>query len=110
MPMADLIPPDHLLRAQGDDAVTVVHVRSPDEYAAGHVPGALNLPIDELEDGLSQLPAGRRVVTYCTMRHPGQSRGERAAARLRTLGWDASALEGGFAAWQAARRHVEVSS
>jgi ABC-type sugar transport system ATPase subunit len=60
----------------------VVDVRSSEEYAAGHVPDARHIPLDELEQRLGELPRNRQIVTYCTMRHPGASRGERAAALL----------------------------
>jgi rhodanese-related sulfurtransferase len=57
--------PDELQRAeQSGSAPTVVDVRSPDEYRAGHLPGALNIPADQLQDRLGDIPADRPVVTY----------------------------------------------
>ncbi|HEY8742104.1 MAG TPA: rhodanese-like domain-containing protein, partial [Chloroflexota bacterium] len=78
------------------------------EYAAGHLPDARHLPADELEQRLGELPSDRPVVTYCTMRHRGASRSERAAALLRERGYDARALDGGLPAWQAAGGTVEA--
>lgn len=105
--MADLITGDQVRRAQRDGDIVVVDVRSPEEYAEGHLPGAANIPIDDLDARLGELPAGRPVVTYCAMRHPGNSRGERAAARLRELGRDARALDGGFTGWTASHMPIE---
>jgi phage shock protein E len=78
---------------------TVVDVRTPDEYAAGHVTDAVHIPLDELEGRAAEIPRDRPVVTYCNMYHPGSSRGERAAALLQALGFDASTIAGGYPAW-----------
>jgi rhodanese-related sulfurtransferase len=86
---------------------TIVDVRSEDEYLAGHVAGARHIPIDQLADRLGEIPADHPVVTYCMMRHRGDSRGERAAALLREQGYDARALDGGLPAWEAAGLPVE---
>ena len=80
--------------------VTVVDVRSQEEFDAGHVTGAVHVPIEELESRLAELPADQPVVTYCNMFHPGTSRGERAAALLAERGFDAVVLEGGYPAWR----------
>jgi rhodanese-related sulfurtransferase len=88
-------------------APTIVDVRGADEYAAGHLPGARHVPAGELAQRLGELPRERPVVTYCTMRHRGDSRSERAAALLRARGYDARALDGGLPAWEAAGQPVE---
>jgi rhodanese-related sulfurtransferase len=67
--------------ALGAGAV-VVDVRSPAEFAQGHVPGALNLPVDGLAGRLAELPAERMVVVYCA----SGARSARAAALLRGAG------------------------
>lgn len=80
----------------------IIDVRDAGEYAAGHLPGARNLPLDKLEELAAQadaLPKDRSIVTYCNMHHPGQSRGERAAALLAAHGYPAAALAGGYSAW-----------
>jgi rhodanese-related sulfurtransferase len=63
-------------------------------------------PADELASHLAEIPRDVPVVTYCTMRHRGSSRSERAAALLRARGYAARALEGGIAGWQAAGNPV----
>jgi rhodanese-related sulfurtransferase len=64
----------------------IVDARGRDEYAAGHIPGAMNIPLAELPDRLTEIPADRPVVAYCMMQHRGSSRGERAAAFLQEHG------------------------
>ncbi|NJO82148.1 MAG: hypothetical protein HC828_04625 [Blastochloris sp.] len=84
----------------------VIDVRSAAEFAAGHVPGAQHIPTDELEQRLAELPPDRPIITYCTMQHPGNSRGERAAALLRRSGFDARVLDGGLPAWMAEHQPI----
>lgn len=60
----------------------VVDVRSPAEFASGHVEGALNLPVDELSARLGELPADRTVIVYCR----SGARSARAAATLKAAG------------------------
>src|SRR5579884_3122270 len=88
-------------------APTIIDVRSADEYAAGHLPGARNIPVDELGEHLAEIPRDRPVVTYCMMRHRGSARCERAADMLRSDGYQARAIEGGLPAWKAAGYPVE---
>jgi rhodanese-related sulfurtransferase len=106
--VCDLIAPADLLERRlaaastPDAALLVIDVRAPREYAAGHVAGAINIPLEQVESRIGQLPSDRLVVTYCNMHHPGQSRGEEAAARLCRHGIQAMALQGGFPAWKEA--------
>lgn len=111
--VCDLTEPETLaaLRQQGvDDTPLVIDVRGRADYARGHLPGALHIPLAELPRKLKRLPSDRPIVTYCNMHHPGQSRGERAAALLAEHGLRASALAGGFTAWQAGGRPVEAGT
>ncbi|WP_214370776.1 ArsR/SmtB family transcription factor [Pseudonocardia sp. H11422] len=62
---AEAVSRDELLRRVGAGAVTVVDVRPAEEYAAGHVPAAISIPLDELADRLAELPADVEVVAYC---------------------------------------------
>jgi rhodanese-related sulfurtransferase len=78
----------------------VIDVRSPQEYAAGHLPGAENIPADELERHLAEIPSDKPVVVYWNMQHPGRSRSERVAQELRERGYHAEALVGGLPAWR----------
>lgn len=75
----------------------VVDVRSPQEFAEGHVDGAVNIPLETLAQRLSELPRGARVVTVCGK---GGGRSERAAEQLRASGFSsARSLCGGTRAW-----------
>jgi phage shock protein E len=97
------IEPTVLAQEQNDgNGSLVIDVRSPEEYAAGHVADAINLPLAELEARLAEVPTDTPVVTYCMMKHRGHSRGERAADLLRARGYQASVLEGGLPAWEGA--------
>jgi phage shock protein E len=98
----EFLTPEALRALLETDAPVILDVRSPEEYAAGHVPGARHIPIDDLGARRDELPRDRVLVPYCNMFHPGSSRGERAADLLRRAGYDARALLGGYPAWQAA--------
>jgi rhodanese-related sulfurtransferase len=74
---------------------TIVDVRRPDEYESGHIAGAINIPIDDLE--VDRLPSGQ-VLTTCSL----GGRGGRAADRLVGLGVAAFSIDGGTKAWAAA--------
>ena len=80
--------------------VTVLDVRPEDEYAAGHLPRAINIPLRELSRRLSRLPKGREIVAYC--RGPYCVLAFEAVAFLRERGWKARRLEDGFPEWKAA--------
>ena len=56
-----------LLERQGksDDSAYVLDVRSPEEYAGGHVPGAVNIPYDQIASRLAEVPKDKDVVLYC---------------------------------------------
>ena len=73
----------------------VIDVRMPTEFAAGHLPDAVNVPVDELRSRLNELPRDRRLVTYCQV---GQ-RGYLALRILRQTGFDAANLSGGYKTW-----------
>ncbi|WP_262851648.1 FAD-dependent oxidoreductase [Mumia quercus] len=85
----------HEVEAATRDGATVVDVRTPGEYASGSLPGALNVPLDELRERHEELPDGRLVVT-CAV---GQ-RGHTASRLLRQLGrGDVANLDGGYRTW-----------
>lgn len=56
---------DELLRLARSGEVVVLDVRPPEEYAAGHIPGAISIPIDELADRLAEIPMDQQIVAYC---------------------------------------------
>ncbi len=81
--------------ALSPDAI-VIDVRSAEEYAAGHVDGALHIPLDELATRAAELPKDASLVTACGK---GGGRSDQGADILRTLGYSARALCGGTQAW-----------
>ncbi|MGO8948753.1 MAG: rhodanese-like domain-containing protein [Ktedonobacterales bacterium] len=108
--VCDLTSPETLATMSAEAAPVIIDVRGKADYARGHLPGALHIPLAELPRKLKRLPTDRSIITYCNMHHPGQSRGERAAALLAEHGLHASALAGGFTAWEASQRPVETSN
>ena len=77
----------------------VIDVRPRDEYAAGHIAGAVSIPLDELEERLSELPRGKPVVAYCRGRYCVLS--VKAVEHLRAKHYKAFRLEEGVSDWQA---------
>jgi rhodanese-related sulfurtransferase/predicted transcriptional regulator len=86
-------------------AVTLIHVRPEDEFAHGHLPGALNIPLGQLELRLAELPPDREVVAYC--RGPWCVLSFEAVALLRRRGHLARRLEDGFPEWKVAGLPIE---
>ncbi|MEK9279336.1 MULTISPECIES: metalloregulator ArsR/SmtB family transcription factor [unclassified Bradyrhizobium] len=97
---------DDLVARLHDDLVTVLDVRPDDEFALGHLPGALNIPLGELERRLGELPKGREVVAYC--RGPYCVLSFEAVATLRAQGYRVRRLEDGYPEWKAAGLPVEA--
>ncbi|AZO51822.1 MAG: ArsR family transcriptional regulator [Mesorhizobium sp.] len=91
-----------------DGLVTVLDVRSEDEFALGHLPGALNIPLADLERRLAELPANREVIAYC--RGPYCVLSFEAVASLRARGYVVHRLEDGYPEWKAAGLPVEVAA
>jgi rhodanese-related sulfurtransferase/DNA-binding MarR family transcriptional regulator len=87
-------------RLQDGDNLVVLDVRPAAEYAAGHLPGAVSIPVAELRRRLTELPAGREVVAYC--RGPCCAFAHEAVSVLRDEGFAARRLEDGLPEWQAA--------
>src|SRR5579862_3940974 len=78
----------------------VLDVRPEDEFRHGHLPGALNIPLAQLERRLAELPADREIVAYC--RGPWCVLSFEAVAALRQRGYRARRLEDGFPEWKVA--------
>ena len=96
---------DDLVAKLRDDQVTVLDVRPEDEFSLGHLPGALNIPLAELERRLSELSKGREVIAYC--RGPYCVLSFEAVSALRARGYRVRRLEDGFPEWKAAGLPVE---
>lgn len=77
--------------------VTVLDVRPPDEYAAGHIPGAISMPVGEIERRVAELPADGEIVAYC--RGPYCIYAVHAVEALQGLGFRARRLEDGIPDW-----------
>ena len=94
------VPADDLLDRVRNGLVTVLDVRPPEEFAQGHVAGALNVPLDRLQERLKDLPPDREVVAYC--RGPWCVLSFEAVARLREAGFEARRLQDGLPEWRRA--------
>ncbi len=90
---------EQLLAKVRDGAVTVLDVRPSEEFRTGHLPGALSVPLKELEHRLSELPRDREIVAYC--RGPYCVLALEAVELLRARGFSAFRLEDGVQDWQA---------
>ena len=86
--------------------VTVLDVRPAEEYAAGHLPGAINVPVDQLEGRLAKLPRRKEVIAYC--RGPYCLMSFEAVETLRKRGLRARRLKDGFPEWRAAGLPVDT--
>ncbi|HEX9193338.1 MAG TPA: metalloregulator ArsR/SmtB family transcription factor [Burkholderiales bacterium] len=101
------VPARELLDRARKGLVTVLDVRPPEEFAAGHLPGAVNIPIHELEKRLGELPKRKEVVAYC--RGPYCLMSYDAVQLLRKKGLKARRLEAGLPEWRLAGRPMETS-
>jgi ArsR family transcriptional regulator len=91
---------DELLSRSRTGTVTILDVRPEDEFALGHLPGAVNIPLRALERRLSELDPSKEIVAYC--RGPYCVLSYEAVAALRKLGFAARRLEDGLPEWRAA--------
>ena len=95
---------DELLERVRTGDTMVIDVRPPAEYEAGHIEGAVNIPLDSLPDRLGQLPPTQEIVAYC--RGPYCMLAFEAVEQLRRHGYRARRLEDGFPEWKAEQRPV----
>ena len=91
---------EELLRRKREGAVTVLDVRPAEEFAAGHIEGAINIPIKELERRLAEVGRRREVVAYC--RGPYCVMSYEAVTRLRERGFKVRRLVDGYPEWRLA--------
>ncbi len=99
------VPRKELLKRVKDGLVTVIDVRPPEEYAAGHVPGAINIPVNKLKSRLKDLDTTQEIVAYC--RGPHCVLAFDAVAQLRKKGINARRLEDGYPEWKLAGLPIE---
>jgi len=99
---------DALLERARSGKVVILDMRPADEYAAGHIAGALSVPLDQLQERLSKLPKSKAYVAYC--RGPYCVYADRAVEILRKSGRKAQRLVDGFPEWKAAGLPIDVSA
>jgi len=98
---------DLIERATRGDLV-IIDVRPAEEFIAGHIPGALSVPLDRLDQALTKLRKRTEVVAYC--RGPYCVLASQAIERLRANGYKARRLEGGMPEWRLAGLPVAVET
>ena len=97
-----------LLRRMRDGLVTVIDTRPAEEFAAGHLRGAINVPLNELKRRLREMPRDQEIVAYCRGAYCVLS--YEAVAELRKRGFKAFRLEEGYPEWRAAGLPIEQSA
>ncbi len=97
---------EDLLGFMRSGSITLLDVRPEDEFALGHVPGALNVPLNELKARLAQLNPAVEIIAYCRSHYCVFS--YEAVAALRARGFKARRLQDGFPEWRAAGLPVAV--
>lgn len=96
---------EELLRRVRRGEVTLLDVRPPEEYCAGHIPGARSVPLSELKTHIRRLPRNRDIVAYC--RGPYCVMAIEAVALLRKHGFRAHRMEEGVVEWRALGGRIE---
>lgn len=103
---AEAVEMNELLERARSKRVVVLDTRPSSEYAAGHIAGAISVPVDDLQRRLRHFPKGKEYVAYC--RGPYCVYADRAVEILRSNGRNARRLREGFPEWRAAGLPVEV--
>lgn len=96
---------EQLRREYESGEVVLIDVRPDEEYRSGHIEGARTVPVDRLEEALEELPEDREIVAYC--RGPYCLLSDEAVERLRSEGYRARRLDGGYPEWRARGLPVE---
>jgi len=102
------VPARDLLERARSGLVTILDVRPPEEYRAGHLPGAINIPLADVAKRANELPADREVIAYC--RGPYCLMSFEAVALLRKKGRKARRLQDGYPEWKLMGLPVERGS
>jgi rhodanese-related sulfurtransferase len=97
---------EDLVERSRSGLITVLDVRPSDEFALGHLPGAVNIPLHELQSRLAELNPSHEIVAYCRGAYCVLS--YEAVAALRAKGFTIRRLEDGFPEWRAAGYPVEA--
>ena len=97
---AEAVPMDELLKRARSKQVVILDTRPANEYLAGHIPGSLSIPVDDLQRRLNELTKSRQYVAYC--RGPYCIYADRAIEILRAHGRRARRLVEGFPEWRSA--------
>ena len=105
---AEAVEMKELLKRARSKRVVVLDTRPSNEYAAGHIAGALSVPVDDFQRRLRDLPIGKEYVAYC--RGPYCVYADRAVEILRSNGRQACRLREGFPEWRAAGLPVEMNA
>jgi rhodanese-related sulfurtransferase len=104
----DAVGSAELLRRLGGGDIVVLDVRPQPEYAAGHLPGAIHVPLDELADRLAELPRDREVVAYCRGQYCVLAHD--AVRLLNASGVTARRASDGILEWRLSGRPVETGT
>jgi rhodanese-related sulfurtransferase/predicted transcriptional regulator len=88
--------------------LVLIDVRPEEEFEAGHIAGALSIPLEELSDRLAELPEGSEIVAYC--RGPLCVYAHDAVRQLRSAGRSARRLDGGWPEWKLAQEEAETTT
>ncbi len=99
---------EELIERSGRGDVVIIDVRPAEEFRAGHIPGALSVPLDRLDQALTKLQKRKEVVAYC--RGPYCVLAPQAIERLRAKGYKARRLEGGMPEWRLAGLPVAMEN
>ena len=102
----EMVRMEELLKRARNNGIVILDTRPPNEFAAGHISGALSVPVEDLEKRLRKLPRNKEYVAYC--RGPYCVYADRAVEFLRAHGRRARRLLEGFPEWKAAGFPVET--
>lgn len=102
--MQDVVSIEELIARLEDGSTVLLDVRSEDEFAEGHLPGAISIPIDQLVNSLANIPADSQVIAYC--RGPYCMLSAEAVLVLQRRGFHAKRLLGGIMDWRDAGQPV----
>jgi rhodanese-related sulfurtransferase len=99
---SDEVPHDEVKRLLKRGDAILIDVRPAAEFEHGHVVGAISIPVEELDRRASELPRDRRIIAYCRGKYCLFA--DEAVSLLRTRGFDAIRMEGGWPEWSARER------